>query len=1168
MKQSYLSMTTGPTKPKLTAEQQAALAATDRSVSLAAGAGCGKTFVLTERFLSYLDPSELGPLAELHELVAITFTEAAAREMRDRIRKRCYERLSTATDPSEQQNWRRLLRSLDAARISTIHSFCATLLRSHAVDANIDPQFEQLDQATADLLRIRSLDERLRQLLLERDERVIQLATRFTLRGLREHLVSLLGETLEPVAAKWRGKSADDLITAWKQHFESKTRSQITAEFLAAPPVESVKSLCESAVPATPELQTLFDRILSILAELSNSIEPARLLTELREIARVNKGPGTKKNWTDESDYVEFKIAAENVRGLIEKSILLRPWNEEHLQETARTGLDLLELAFDIGNYYQLAKQQRNVLEFDDLIAKTYTLLTDSRFAHVQQDLAGGTRLLLVDEFQDTDPAQVAIVQAFCGERWQEEGLFVVGDFKQSIYRFRGAEPEVSRKLRWALPAESRLSLTTNFRSQGAILDFVNALFCDSFRGEFEPLHPQRRQLTPPPAIEFLWAFEDANVPDDTIPPQFRGVERERYLEARYVAKRIAELIDSQEPLIVDQEHKSLRPVQPGDVAILLRSLSNVQLYEAALREQGLEYYLAGGHAFYAQQEIHDLLHLLRAVVSNIDDLSLAGALRSPLFALTDETLFWLVNHAGSLNAALFAESLPDELDDSERAKVIRAGNVLSELRVKKDQLLVAELLNRAIELTGYDAVLLTEFLGRRKLANLHKLIEQARTLDRLNPGDVNGFVTQLSEFVTRAPKEPVAATSATGNVVRIMTIHNSKGLEFPLVVVPDLNRKPPPTSRTPVMDEELGPLVPAKSEGRVCVGWDLYQQAEKLEEQQEILRLLYVACTRAADYLILSSSLKDPHKPTSEWLKFLGSRFDLSTGDCLVELPPGYNAPQIRVITSEPPSTRKEQGRTRGADLAKLIEKTAALADQERGVVPVGVVPVPVDTQARRRFSFSRLWGTLKAESLAEFEAEFTTTTQIDPLGFGTLVHELLERTAFDLSTNVRKLCEFLAPQHLDTPTPADINEATSIVERFLKSNRAAEIAAAQCVLREVEFLLPWPDDSSPRYLHGFIDCLYQDTNDQWHLIDYKSNQITMEGVPNLAITYEMQMFVYTLACERSLGIRPCETTVCFLRPGLEHSFLWNMAQRESMTAAVNRAIATLLTSPASYAG
>lgn len=1152
-------MSTTASKLQLTPEQHAALAATDRSVSLAAGAGCGKTFVLTERFLSYLEPAELGALAELHELVAITFTEAAAREMRERVRKRCYERLSQATDPAEQRAWRKLLRSLDGARISTIHSFCAKLLRSHAVEANLDPQFEQLDQANADLLRLRTLDERLRQLLLERDERVIQLATRFGLRDLREHLVSLLGKNFEAVAAQWQGKSANDLIAAWKVHFATKTSRLIIADFLAAPPVRTLMGLCESAMPGAPELAGLLARLQAILSELPQADDLAAQLGELRELAKAT-GPGRKKNWADESEYAVYQEAAKGVRDLIDKCILTRPWNEEHLQEAAQTGLELLALATDVSRYYQHVKQSRNMLEFDDLIHKTQQLLTDPRYGHVQKQLAGSTRLLLVDEFQDTDPAQVAIVRAFCGDDWQRQGLFVVGDFKQSIYRFRGAEPGVSAELRKLLPLESRLSLTTNFRSQGAILDFVNALFCDSFQGEFEPLHPQRAQLTPTPSIEFLWAYEDETQPDDTVPPQLRGADRMRFLEARFIARRLAELIDTGTPMIVDAQTNVLRPLQPGDVAILLRSLSDVQVYEAALREQGLDYYLAGGHAFYAQQEIHDVLHLLRAVLSPADELSLAGALRSPLFAVTDETLYWLVEHSGSLNAGLFAESLPDELDDVERAKVIRAGNVLHQLREDKDRLRVAQLLTKAIELTGYDAVLLAEFLGHRKLANLHKLVEQARTLDRVNPGDVAGFATQLSEFVTRAPKEPLAATTATGDVVRIMTIHNAKGLEFPLVVVPDLNRKSPGMNRCPVMDVELGPLVPSQADEKVCVGWDLYQLGEKLEDQQEMLRLLYVACTRAADYLILSSSIKELHKPTSEWLKFLGERFDLTSGDCLVDLPPGYAVPEIRVFTEQPESKRKPTRRTHGANLAELASAVTRTIDQGQATVPPGVATLPVDAHARRRFSFSRLWGSLVAQPAEDIAANFDAPSQIDPLGFGTLVHELLERARFDGSTALEELCQCLAPQHLEMPTDEDIAAAVNLVQRFLTSDRARAIGAAQCVLQEAEFLLPWPDAASSRYLHGYIDCLYQDTHGDWHLIDYKSNQVSTENVVQLAQKYEMQMFVYGLACERSLGIRPRELTVYFLRPGAEHQFTWDDSERRALSRKLDAAMTELV--------
>lgn len=1146
-------------KPQFTVEQQAALTPQDRSVSLAAGAGCGKTFVLTERFISRLDPRLFEPPAELHELVAITFTDAAAREMRDRVRRRCRQRLEQESDPAEQRSWRRLLRSLDTARISTIHSFCATLIRNHAVELGLDPQFEQLDQSGADLLRSRTLDDRLRQMLLARDERVIQLATRFNLRRLRGHLAELLGENLAPVIERWNGKSPGDLIAAWKQHFQDKSRSLIIADFLYSEPVQTVRGICESRTSTPPDLCALFDRLLALMTELQDSIEPVKLLSELRKLAKV-QGPARAKNWADSSDYACFRDACEQLRKLIDKSALNRPWDEEHLLETAETGLMLLDVAADVASCYQLAKQQRGVLEFDDLIQKAHELLTDPRYEGARKQLSKGVRLLLVDEFQDTDPLQESIVQALCGDGWQEHGLFVVGDFKQSIYRFRGAEPEVSRSFRNSLPSDGRLSLTTNFRSQGAILDFVNALFCDSFQGEFEPLRPQRPQLTPVPSVEFLWAFSDGCDDDDTIPDHLGGVKRDRYLEARFIAKRLAELIDSGQPLIVDQETNQLRPARQGDITILLRALSDVQFYETALREQGLNYYLAGGHAFYAQQEIYDILHLLRAVVSMADELSLAGALRSPLFALTDETLFWLVNHKGSLNAALRFESLPKQLDAEERTKVAHARNVIEQLRQAKDTMLVAELLTLAINLTGYDAILLTEFLGERKFANLQKLVEQARTLDRLNPGDLSGFVSQLAEYVARAPKEPLAATSAIGDAIRIMTIHNAKGLEFPLVVLPDLNRKGKGPDQKPVMDESLGPLVPAKAEDKTCVGWNLWELRERHEDQLEMLRLLYVGCTRAADYLILSSSLKDPHKPASHWLKFLNERFDLVTGACRADLPPGYPAPSIRVSTQEPASSREPLPRSSGGNLDKLVEKTQSLAVRGKGVVPPGVAAQPTCTQARRRFSFSRLSGLLETEE-PRSETEIATLPQspLDPTGFGILVHALLERLPLDNPGQAAKLCEFLAPQLLEAPTEEFIREAAAIVQQFVEGPRAQEIKAAKCQLREPEFILPWRH-AGEHYLHGFIDMLYQDAAGDWHLLDYKSNQCTAEGVSAQAAQYEMQMFVYTLACEQAVGKRPVEATICFLRPGVEHSFNWSPERESQLRLKLNDAIHRLL--------
>ena len=202
----------------LTEEQRAALAAHDRTVSLAAGAGCGKTFVLTERFLSYLDPRQIEPSAELSELVAITFTDAAAREMRQRIRAKCRQRLEESSDSGEQLAWQRLLRTIESARISTIHSFCGTLIRNHAVEAEVDPEFLVLDTPAAELLRLQTLDDGLRDRLAKSDPQTLDLATRFGVGPLREHLANLMSQNILPVAEKWHDAKPEDLVASWQEY--------------------------------------------------------------------------------------------------------------------------------------------------------------------------------------------------------------------------------------------------------------------------------------------------------------------------------------------------------------------------------------------------------------------------------------------------------------------------------------------------------------------------------------------------------------------------------------------------------------------------------------------------------------------------------------------------------------------------------------------------------------------------------------------------------------------------------------------------------------------------------------------------------------------------------------------------------------------------------------
>jgi ATP-dependent helicase/nuclease subunit A len=438
-------------------------------------------------------------------------------------------------------------------------------------------------------------------------------------------------------------------------------------------------------------------------------------------------------------------------------------------------------------------------------------------------------------------------------------------------------------------------------------------------------------------------------------------------------------------------------------------------------------------------------------------------------------------------------------------------------------------------------------------------------------------FLLQLSEFVARAPKEPLATTQSQGDVIRIMTIHYAKGLEFPLVVLPDMERPRHAGPSEPRLHADLGLVLPTDRQAR-NLGWELYRYIEDREDRDERMRLFYVACTRAADYLILSSSMNDLDKPSGDWCKLLAERFDLTTGEHRQELPEGYAAPRIRVTLDEP-QVEGPVERPRRVALDKALTETKELirtgADQSAKVE----LRIPVDRPARRRFSYSRLTAELQAftepplpdvdrvgerSDHAEIAAVVTTQTAseaMEPRELGLLVHAVLQRLDFTQPSDVRQLCEFLSPQFATEAMEEVADQATTMINRFLESPRFEQLTKARDIRREIEFILPWPPGQphADRYLQGVIDCLFLDADGKWRLIDYKTNRVTPAAVSYVAQQYELQLFVYSLACERALGTRPAECTLCFLSPGIEQSFEWNAASSEQAVARIDEAISRI---------
>jgi ATP-dependent helicase/nuclease subunit A len=435
----------------LTDEQIRARDTRDVSVALSAGAGCGKTHVLTERFLSHLDPAgennDLDP-AKLRQLIAITFTDAAAREMRTRIRNASYDRLQdTKLAEREQADWLRLLREIDTARVSTIHAFCTALLRAHATAAGLDPTFGVLEQSEADVLQYQVIDDVLRARLAAQDDDTLDLAATFGLSKLKQQLALLLNQRHQASFDKWlatpdeQAAKASEMLTEWKARYDRDGFRISVREIADKAPIAELRRLLAIARPAAgnQKFTAAIATLLELLPRLQISdITPADL-DAIQEAARV-QGMCKKDDWRSPADFEKYKDVCAKIRDTIKNGRPL-PWNDDAAREATMLGLSLLRLVHGVADAYQRRKDAQGKLDFTDQLALAHRLITDPDNAALRERLSADLRLLLVDEFQDTDPLQVGSSDDL--RRGFDAGrLFFVGDFKQSIYRSRATPPE------------------------------------------------------------------------------------------------------------------------------------------------------------------------------------------------------------------------------------------------------------------------------------------------------------------------------------------------------------------------------------------------------------------------------------------------------------------------------------------------------------------------------------------------------------------------------------------------------------------------------------------------------------------------------------------------------------------------------------------------------
>ena len=653
----------GAESTALTAEQECAVARRRGGLLLAAGAGSGKTSVLVERFVRAVRDDGVAPAS----ILAITFTDRAAAELRERVR----ERLLALGE-------REAARDTEAAFVTTSHGFCMRVLLSHALLAGVDPRTEVLDEALAVRMRGRAFSLALREF------------------------------------------QADGQAPA--------------VDLLASYGLERVETM-----------------VARVYAELRSR---GHVRPRLPAVGQVSSG----------SDV-----------------------------EAAQACALLGELLERFGRAYEALKHGRAVLDFDDLELGALSLLQAQE--SVRAAWSERFELLMVDEFQDTNPRQLEILRAL-----ERDNLFTVGDQLQSIYGFRHADVRLFRARRDELAARgASLQLTRNFRSNSALLSAVNTVFATRIGDDYTPLVAERSEPAAGvgagharvPAVELLltsrrgWNGDEQHEPRASARAGPGGSPRWRQAEARLLAARVAELVERGE-------------FAAGEIAVLLRAGGDADTYEHALAQRGLSTVASVG-GFWGRQQVLDLLAYLRVLANPLDELALFGTLASPLVGISSDGLALLARAAAASSEPVWATIEGAgargelRLPEADRDSLARFARRIASERRTLSALPIARLIERAMAASDYEEHVLALDAGTRRMANVRKLLRLARRFEASEGRDLHAFLDHAAHSSELAsgpePDAPVAGQEA--DAVRLMSIHAAKGLEFGVVCVGDLGRQP-----------------------------------------------------------------------------------------------------------------------------------------------------------------------------------------------------------------------------------------------------------------------------------------------------------------------------------------------------------------------------------------
>jgi len=1070
----------------LTAEQSLAASERARNTIVTAGAGSGKTRTLVARYLGLL-----GEGLQPRQVVAVTFTEKAAREMRSRTRKFLQQLLRKADSPTERQRWVELDAQMDSARIGTIHSLCAEILRNHPAVAGLDPRFVVVEENKTAAMRAQAIQDVL-QWGVQQTE-LVELFRSFSLWKLQDLLDTFLSKRLDVSPSSFDPGQLESVIKpALLRFLQDDLTNGLRSELRSA---QTNHSLLDDAgdklADQVEDMLTRLDNAEACLQDNDPIGSALALFQARRESMKLNFG---KKGHTKE--------ALQELRTRYD--VLLQPWlggagssDSPPDQLVEAKMIEILPLLAQLYNqalaFYRKALDEQNGLDFDDLEAGTVALLRDASIrAHWQAEVGA----VLVDEFQDTNARQREIILGLCGE--QPGRLFVVGDARQSIYRFRGADVTVFTSLQTQIRQHGGQTndLDPTFRAHPQLLEGLGALLSPvmgnqadpdkPFHIPYAPLRSERKEARAKMQAPFIECI--LGVGEDAVSA--------RPAAAQALAIRLSEMYATGEIGSWDE------------VAMLFRASTPFSIYEQALEEAGIPFVTVAGRGFYDRPEVRDVLNLLRALADPWDDQAMVGFLRSPAFGVSDVGIYQLRCPQGKpipIQKALHSDL--SMLSTMDQEHVRRAQDILDELLPLVDRLPISELLKRLLDRCDYRAILATNTnLGDRSRLwrNVDKLIGDAQVSGLVG---VRAFLEYITTMRDVGAREGEATSEAEGSV-RLMTIHKAKGLEFPIIVLADAARRPNPGREVAFRLGDAWTVSPDKLEG-TPLAYRLARAQDALQNEAEDKRLLYVSLTRAQEKLIINGHMrmKEGQAYVDGWLDAL-----LAAGGIL------------------PNAITGEMGKWQSFPLSKDSGWAIWIAPIENEAIIKETLEKPSWPESQAEPLFSAFSAKQVFPTIRKDRPHILLDPRTPPARVvGEMVHKALQHWRFPddaildpmLRTQAQMgglLDELLIQQA--------IQEAETLLQRFKSHPLYTEIDTALERHHEVPFLGVSAQDVAQS---GFMDCLFR-TQEGWTLVDFKTDELrNHQALLAAQEIYTPQILRYKQAVEQWLGIVP-KTLLCFL--------------------------------------